>query len=202
MIPSKPSSALSSILGQGSSSQHQSLKTILKDVQEHNADMSKSDQMRTAKTIKQLNTDPNSVVSKKLKKQAFGALKNAGHLRHKFHKNYGAAIKEINRQDTIHDKKTLSEIKKLKPSELSKEERKRLKVFKNKMRARAADEREEVEGSFHTQDHDTTKFGLEEWQDASVSANSNQRQREYKLQDKEKKNSSQSKPPIVDMMID
>lgn len=207
MPPSKPGKPLSSVLRQDSTTQSKSLKSVLKDVREHNGHMDKTEQMRVAKTIKKLSTDPTKVTSKKLKKQALTALRDSGQLRERFHKNLGAAIHEMDMHAETLEKKSMSELRAMRPSELSAEEKKRLRMFKNRMRARAAQEREEIEGKFHAGDHNTTRFGLEQWQDASVSANSTQRrQSRYKLldEDKKKKDSpsgSESKPPMVDMMI-
>lgn len=208
MPPSTPGKPLSSVLRQSNTTQHKSLKTILKDVKEHNNDLDKTEQMRVAKTIKKLNDDPSKVLSKRMRKEALGALKNAGHLRGRFKKNFGAAMKEMDRTAASMGEKTFEELRNTPASRLTKEERRKLKMKENQMRARAAQEREEAEGKFHAGNHDTTRFGLEEWQEASVSANSSQRrQSRYALQDDNKKkkgknSSSNSKPPIVDMMID
>jgi hypothetical protein len=206
MSSSLPSKPISSILRQDSTTQHKTLKTILKDVRFSTSGMDKTEQMRVAKTIKQLNEDPTKVMSKDLRKQAIGALRDAGDLRGRFTNNLGAAMKEMDKQAANLNKKTFSELKDMRPSELSPEERKRLKMFKNKMRARAVEEREAAEGSFHAGNHETTRFGLEAWQNSSVSANSTQRRQSgYTLQPTDtqsKKNSSSSKPPMIDMMLD
>lgn len=202
-LPSKP---MSSILRQNSTTQHKSLKGILKDVRANNKGMDKSAQMRVAKTLHQLDTDPTKVLSKSLKKEALGALRDAGDLRSRYSKNLGAAIKDLNRQAASMGNKTFTELKDMRLSEMSKEEKKRLKMYQNRMRARAAAEREAAEGSFHTDNHKTTRLGLEALQGSEVSANSSQRrQSTYALQTddpKKQQNSSTSRPPMIEMMID
>jgi hypothetical protein len=206
MLPSLPSKPVSSILRQDSTTQIKSLKGILKDVQEHNKGLDRNAQMRVAKTLHQLNEDPSKVISKSLKKEALRALRDAGDLRSRYTKNLGAAMKDLNKEATSMQHKTFTELKDMRASEMSKEERKRLKMYQNKMRARAVEAREEAEGSFHAGNHETTRFGLEAWQNSSVSANSSQRRQSgYTLQsggEKSKKNSSTSKPPMIEMMID
>lgn len=203
------SQSLSSVMKSANTSQHSTLKNVLKDVRAAHPDMDRGEQMRLSKTIKQLGEDPSKVLGKKQKKMALKALDAAGHLKHKYAKNLGAAIKELDRHAQNPQTETLSELKEKRPSELTAAERKQLKKKQNQMRARAAQEREEAEGKFHAGNHETTRFGLEEWKGASVSANSAQkRQSRYALQDDDdsKNNShtssSRSTPPIVDMMID
>lgn len=201
-----PGAPLSSVLRQDTTTQHKTLKTILKDVQTHNASLDKTKQMRIAKTIKQLNTDPTKVTSRGAKKMALTAIKQSGNLRGRFQKNIGAAIKEIDRQAGDMNKKSIAELRSMRPGELSKTERRRLKAFEHRMRARAAQAREEAEGSFHAGNHETTRFGLEQWQGASVSANSSQRrQSRYVLQEDESSSHSShhdAPPPMVEMMLD
>lgn len=197
------------ILRQDSLTQHKPLKSILKDVRTSNADMDKTKQMRVAKTIKQLNEDPTKVLSKFARKEALGALRDAGDLRNRYNKNFGAAMKSLQslqaKSASSVKEKTFSELKDMSPSQLTKEERRRLEVHKNKMRARAVEERENVEGAYHAGNHKTTRFGLEAWQNSKVSANSSQRrQSTYAVQSDDAKNSkpAASRPPMIDMMID
>jgi hypothetical protein len=198
----KASKPLSSILKSGAMTQHSTLKTILKDVSAAHPDMTRSEHIRLSKTIKKMGDDPSSIASTKQKKIALRALDAAGHLKYKYAKHLGSAIRELDAHVISPQTESLSQLKAKSPSQLSKEERRSLKKKENQMKARAAAEREEAEGKLHAGKHKTTRLGLETMKKSHVSANqSQQRQSGYQLQDDDK-NSSESQPDFVDMMID
>lgn len=201
---SKP---MSSVMRQNAGTQHKTLKTILHDVEAAHPDLTKSDHKRIAKTIKRITDDPSSVhvLSHHQKKEALEAISASGNLREKYSHHIGSAIKTLTREADAMKDTSIDAIRKKSPSQRTEEENAKLRAHENRMRAEAAKARKKAEGTLYTDDHKITRFGLEEWQDASVSANSAlNRKSRYQLQQDtdEKADDARHTPPLVDMMID
>ena len=92
----QPTSHFKTILSGNTLTSKKSLSSIVKDLKQ-TPGMSTSQKRLVKKTVYNLNTNPNAVVTNRQSKAVVGAMRDRGHLKERYHKNLGAAIHQVQR---------------------------------------------------------------------------------------------------------
>lgn len=193
-----PSKGLSSILSHSTLSSKTSLGSIIKDVKKSMPGASPSEYKKMAQTIHKLNTNPKAVVTNSMTKSVVKGLASAGHLKNQYKSNLGGAISTVKKTHLANSER--SDDDKLKEPQTygeKKAAKKAAAVHKRKMLARARWARREAEEA-----ENTTKLGMEEWQNSKTSIGEAIKEKQRERQQQAEDDMSEMSRKAVDMMID
>lgn len=188
----QPTAPLKSILSTNALASKKSLSSIVKDMKKVEG-LSAYQRRLVKKTLYNLNTNPNAVVTSRQSKAIVGIMRDRGHLKSKFHHRLGAAIRQVqhsykNTQTKEKDsEKTDQEDEPLSSHEQQKEERKK----ESKMRMLARERRDEEEMKKRGATYSAGNSG-------TVSAN----QKQSVHQEVQQAERDRNERKAIDMMID
>ena len=137
----QPTSHFKSILSGNTLASKKSLSGIVKDLKK-SPGMSAYQKRMVTRTIYNLNTNPNAVVTNRQSKAVVATMRDQGHLKSRYKDNLGGAIRQVQRTYSANEpQKNDKEEKKLSTREQQKQERKQ----EARMQMLARERREEAE---------------------------------------------------------
>lgn len=95
-LNAQPTSHFKTILSTNTLASKKSLSSIVKDLKK-SPGMSEYQKRLVKRTVYDLNTNPNAVVTNRESKAVVAAMRDRGHLKSEYHHNLGAAIHEVQR---------------------------------------------------------------------------------------------------------
>ncbi len=189
----QPTAPLRTILSTNTLASKKSLSSIVKDLKKAEG-LSAYQKRLVKKTVYNLNTNPEAVVTNRQSKAVVGVMRDRGHLKSKYHTRLGAAIHEVQRAGA---KLSTSDTSKKhtdpdKPKPLSKrEQQKETRRKEARMQMLARERREEEERKKRGAKYSAGKKG-------SISAN----QKASVSQEVQKAERDRNEKKAVDIMID